>query len=915
MSRPRERWMEIMKNSGLIAYLKPIASQFSREGAVELIDLAARVTAIQANKYRLVVRLPLPAGLYRGHIETLPGSFDMATAMIEMVQVPDGQRLPVGPWDLDHIHNVMAMPMMRTYVNGKLKGGLWFSMPGPQQIAEGRLHADFGFEAQQGENELILEFIERDRQRIDWGKLAYFELREDDRSPVSLEPATTGHPRIFLHPQELAQVRDRWQGTTELEELRKQLSTEDLVFLTDNSQGTLELACLVYAITGDPLIGARAKARILELANAPTWSGRPDPLLMGGDNDRGISLRLYLTALGWDYLQPLLSDAERSVMLAKAEEYIGKMYDFTLLQRGYMGCPAIDPHSLGAWNGTAIACMAFFDELAIARRALPFFHGLFCESLKLFPDSGKAAWATYFPFHLVLYLAAAHSFGGTRQELNTSAFLDHLGEALLASFDVPNSQELQRGLRTREHRFLTAFLCRFHPTPRIESIYGAFADREKRATGSVILGLFDLLYAPQSTSPIASFPNRPLFAKDVGDLIASVRGEHTIAVSISGGPKVGRKAVFHLMPQNREFAPSMGALDVTVDGTPLICNINMGQYGLNSALTNTMCFEDGGVLTNGQYLNGAVPPECCAVIRRCFIEERYLYAHIVVTYALDPKLCIRQADRVFILDRKTGIILLSDSFHGERAIRFATHLHCSGSVTEIGDRQYRLTGGQANLIAGIKGGNKGLDDTEAGEIFVQILNSSASARVVVEEPSWVPGYIYGLNNTGKEDISEGRFPRYRRWRLEASEPVSHGSFLMTLSPRAGQSQYLDGAVLLPQGGRIQLGYATLSALGVECDCECLLSDEHPQRIMAMGLRRLRHGVSEIGFAVPVDVTYNVADAVGTLFAQGALEPESISGFRLDPCVPIGEESWKTLNTTRTVFTKAAVNTTDTEVKA
>lgn len=906
--------MEMMKNSALIAYLKPIVSQFSRADEVELIDITGRVTDIQANKHRLVIRLSLSAGLYRGQFQTIPGSFDMASAMIYMVQVPDGKRVPVGPWDLDHIHNVMAMPTVRTYVNGKLKGGLWFSMPGPDEIAEGRLTGEFGIEAQQGDNELVLELIERDRQRMDWGRLAYLELRKDDRHPVPLEPAVTSHPRIFLHPEEVAQVRERWQGTAEFEQLRKQLSTDDLVFLTDNSQGTLELACVFYALTGDPIIGSRAKQRILKLADASTWSGRPDPLLMGGDNDRGISLRLYLTALGWDYLQPLLVESERNAMLTKAEEYIGKMYDFTVLQRGYMGCPAIDPHSLGAWNGTAIACMAFFDELAIARRALPFFHGLFSESLRLFPDSGKAAWATYFPFHLILYLAAAHKFGGMREELGTSAFLDHLGEALLASFEVPNCQELQRGLRTREHRFLTAFLCHFHPTPGIESIYRAFADKEKFATGDVTLGIFDLLYAPLASGPIASFPDRPLFAKDVGDLIACVRGEHTVAVSVSGGPKAGRKAVFHLMPQNREFAPSMGAVEVTVDGTPVICNINMGQYGLSSALTNTMCFEDGGVLTNGQYLNGAVSPESCGVIRRCFIDDRYLYAHIVVTYALDPKLCVRQADRVFVLDRKTGTIVLSDSFHGERPIRFATHLHCSGSVTELGGGQYHLTGGQANLIAGIKGGNKGLEDAEAGEIFVQVLNSCPYARVVVEEPVWVPGYIYGLNNTGHEDISEGRFPRYRRWRLEIGEPVKKGSFLMTLGPISGQTEYVDGAVFLPRGGRCQFGYATLAALGVECDCECLLWEDETQRIMAMGLRRLRHAASELAFPVPVDMTYKVAEAVGTLYAQGALEPERTSGFRLDLWVPIGEETWKTLNTHRAVFTKAPCNTTETEVE-
>jgi hypothetical protein len=905
----------MMKNSGLIAYLKPVSSRFSQGDAVELSDATGRLTDIRVDRQRLILSLTLPAGLYRGRLETLPGSFDMSTAMIEMVRVPDGKRVPVGPWDLDHIHNVMAMPMIRTYVNGSLKGGLWFSMPGPAEIEQGWLAAEFGFEAREGENELVMEIIERDLERMDWGRLAFLELSEDDRRPVSIEPASATHPRIFLQAHEVKDIRARWRKTPAFEQLRRQLLTGELVFLTDNSQGTLELACLFYALTGDPEVGTRAKEKIVELARAPTWSGRPDPLLMGGDNDRGISLRLYLTALGWEYLQPLLNDADREAMLARAEEYIGKMYDFTLLQRGYMGCPAIDPHSLGAWNGTAIACMAFFDDLAIARRALPLFHGLFCASLKLFPDSGKAAWATYFPFHLVLYLAAANTFGGQGKGLNSSPFLDYLGEALLASFSVPNSQELQRGLRTREHRFLTAFLCRFHPTPGIDAIYRAFVEKETLAAGDVVYGIFDLLYAPPLTGPVVSFPDRPLLAHDVGDLIATVRGEHTLAVSLSGGPRAGRKAVFHLMPQNREFPPSMGALEVAVDETPVLCNINISTYGLNSALTNTMCFEDGGMITNGQYLNGAVSPESCGFIRRCLIDDRYLYAHIVITDALHPKIGVRHADRVFVLDRKTGVMLLSDEFEGEQPIRFATHLHCSGSVAELDKYQYRLTGGQANLIAGIKGGGKGLDDAERGEIFVQLLDSGSPARVVVEEPTWVPGYIYGLNNTGKETLSEGRFPRYSRWRLEAREPVTQGSFLLALSARPSQVIHDKGTVLLPEGGRVQFGPGRLSALDVVCVCECLLWDEATRRIMAMGLSSLEHDGRMLTFDVPVDLVYNAEEAAGTVYAQGAAEPTTQSGFQFEPSAAIGEERWKTLNITRAGFMKDTTNKQSKKVEA
>ena len=894
-----------MRNRDLIAFLKPIPNQFSEADSVEFIDVTGQVTDIQANPHRLSLRLDLPAGLYSGRFETAPKAFDMSTAMIKMVRVTEGKRVPVGPWDLDHIRNVMAVPMVRTYVNGKLKGGLWFDMPGPEQIAEGRLAAEFGFEAQEGENELILELIERDRDRMDWGRLAYFELRKDDRRSASLEPAAKEHPRIFLSAEEVRQVRERWAGSAEFGALLERLGTEDLVFLTDNSQGTLEVASLVFALTGDEVIGARAKARIMDLAHVSTWSGRPDPLLMGGENDRVIGQRLYHTALAWDYLQPLFDDEDRRAILSKAEEYLQKIYDFTLLQRAYMGYPTIDPHSLGAWNGAAIACMAFYEHLAIARHAIPLFHGLFCDSLKLFPASGKAAWATYFPFHLVLYLAAAHTYAGKRPELSSSAFLDNLGQALLAAFEVPNSQELQRGLRTREHRFLTAFLCRFHPTPGIESIYRAFAEKERKATGELVLGIFDLLYAPDASGDVAPFPDRPLFAKDVGDLIATARGEHVIALSLSGGPKAGRRAIFTLMPHNREFPPSLGALDVTIDGTPVLCNVNMGLYGLNSALTNTMCFEDGGAVTNGQYLNGAVPPESCGVIRRCFIDERYVYAHIVVTHALDPKLRVRRADRIFFFDRKSGVILLSDAFEGERAIRFATHLHCSGSVNELADGQYRLTGGQANLIAGIKSGSKRLNDDEKGEIFVQVLGSVPSARVVVEEPAWVPAYIYGLNNTGDEDISEGRFPRYRRWRLEATEPVKQGSFLFALSPRRGQVRYAEGAILLPEAGGIRLGYGALEAFGLHCDCECVMWDEGTRRITAIGLRSLRQGEGRLTFGTPVDVEYNTNTGEGSIYAQGTLLPGDSTGFELGPWAPVSDEGWKTHNKHRASFRKAA----------
>ena len=153
----------------------------------------------------------------------------------------------------------------------------------------------------------------------------------------------------------------------EFEALKAQLRTEELTLLTDNSQGTLALACLMYALTGDIGIGDRAKAQIMELAHAHTWSGRPDPLLMGGDNDRGIGLRLYHTALAWDYMQPLFNEEERRAILAKVEEYLQKIYDFTLLAARLHGLPDHRPAFAGS-VGTALRSPAWRSTRTLRSR-------------------------------------------------------------------------------------------------------------------------------------------------------------------------------------------------------------------------------------------------------------------------------------------------------------------------------------------------------------------------------------------------------------------------------------------------------------------------------------------------------------------------------------------------------------------
>jgi hypothetical protein len=158
-----------------------------------------------------------------------------------------------------------------------------------------------------------------------------------------------------------------------------------------------------------------------------------------------------------------------------------------------------------------------------------------------------------------------------------------------------------------------------------------------------------------------------------------------------------------------------------------------------------------------------------------------------------------------------------------------------------------------------------------------------------------------LNNTGKEDIRDGRFPRYQRWRLEAGEITTQSSFLIALSPKPDQVRYTDGAILLPDGGGIRLGYGTLQALGVECECECLMWDETGGQITTLGLRSMQRGEGRLSFGTPLDVDFNTKTGEGVLYAQGALQPVEARGFDVGPWTPVTSEAWMTHNTYRAPF--------------
>lgn len=842
-----------MFNDDLIAFFQPAPNRHNPD---EWRDACMTISDITADERRFSFRAEFPQGLYAGRIETRANAFDMSTAMLSMVQAPAGDRIMVGPFDLDHFNDVMALPMAKAYMNGRLTGALWFAMPGPSQISEGRLTAHFGFESSGGPTEFALEFIERDWSRISWRRMQSIELRKDHRRLLPLLPASEEKPRVYVAAADKPRLRQTLPLHPWLKSVATTLQQTDaawVMFPNGMCQSDFDLACFLYWATEDAAIGREARRRLMELCSRLTWSGRRDPLAMGGENDRIIGHSLYCAAMGWQFLQPLLSDDDRAVITGKAALYLAKMYDFTILQRGYLGNPSPDPHSLGSWYGVGAAAMCFYDDLPVARNILPFFHGLFADALTMFPSDGKAAWATYIPTYLIRYLAAVHTFGGHQANLDRSPFLDHLGSALLNSFLAPNAQELQRGQRTVQHRLLASFLCRFHPTPEIEAIYQTFVKEEMKTAGDIYPTFFDFLYAPAPARAPLPFPDRPLYARSIGEVIVPLRGRKQASIIFKAGLPAGARNSFSLMPHNREYGAPLSSFQLAMDGIPVLLNVE--GYGLRSANLNTFCFEGGGGLTDYQYLNGEIGPEISPYIRRYLMDNTLVYLDILFSESFKPELQVEYVRRRIALDYLSGAMIVSDEFKGRRPLICATHLHGTGAIRQLNESDYQIAGGQANAIAGCKEGDMGLGNKEVEGVFARVLSASVPFRVACEDVKWCPSYIYGVNLTGKETLKDAKWPIFRRWKLTTREPVTAVRLVYAvLLERDLPTTVAHGVIRMPKHEFHDMEPdSRKEVMGWQCEAETLIANESAQSLMALGTKRLTRADKTMAFNTPSDV--------------------------------------------------------------
>src|SRR5690606_18580022 len=138
--------------------------------------------------------------------------------------------------------------------------------------------------------ELELALSPRDRERLSWNDLESLELRKDDRRTISLIPRLDRRPRFFTSGLDRKSLAEKLQAHPGFSEARAQLDppVEEWSLYHGRNDGVFDLACVIgYAMEDAEILG-KARQALVTLCKQETWSGRPDPLLMGGENDRGL---------------------------------------------------------------------------------------------------------------------------------------------------------------------------------------------------------------------------------------------------------------------------------------------------------------------------------------------------------------------------------------------------------------------------------------------------------------------------------------------------------------------------------------------------------------------------------------------------------------------------------------------------
>ncbi len=805
--------------------------------------------------------LRLVAGLKKGYHEmsfqTAAGTFPSDSLMLPLLEWPSRRTVPAGPFDFDHTAYTMTVPTFRVSVNGRDGGLVWAEVPSPEDFKAGRIRAMWGIETEEDGEQVIELRIAPDESRLRWPDVEALEIRPDDRTREPLRALGSGkalppHPRLFAGPAAWAALgasRDPVQ-----ERLFKSLLRD----LEDGHDGTYVYrtvtAALIGRLTGEARWMDEAVTRTLALCERPHWGYHNTPDIMGSDNDRDAGLRLYETAVVYDWLHDRLTAEQRNTIRTRLAKQAALAYQVTLVQKSYWYYRANEAHGLGFWFGFAAAAAALAGEDPRAAMWLEWIHGNILDSLAHMPADGINEWLVFCAQWLVLSVMLLERLEGRRLRGD----FPYLAQFARRAAGVTGGSDLgtllfylaaRRGDRTCQADAL-----------RAAKLAEADAAPEHRHFDPLTLLAYDPAIRPGRPTV------RPLSIHGRGGMVLCRSRDRRVQFTFRCGTRLTPELheAHNWIAQCWYHVPDAGSFQWVAEGRELIPAMVPGYRRLTTD-ANAVSVDGAGHPCHGRWLGYGIALRDTAFIESYASGRDVTFCLGNGSGAYTPESGVLRRFRRWVFFHGPGLLLMHDRIELDRPRLPAWHLHTVGPW---------------------RAGEAGVYETERNgvSLAVRSLWSRCGTRsgageegrltARTEAVQFVPPYTLGLNVYKTLDWQPEihgigkQIPDYQELRFQPAEPVERWDLVTLMGDppavKSGMAAETDGqgvCVELGQHGSVswnEAGAVTIEPLGVSAEAELVVRlgpAAKPRGWIGFRTRRWQAGEAGRELSEPADLIW------------------------------------------------------------
>lgn len=727
-------------------------------------DLQNNFSAYTEGKNRLIFRGTMKQGLYLMHLKTLPGTFPVKTLLLPLKSWPDLKTVPTGPFDFDHTRYQMTVPTFKVSLNQRYLGLAWCEVPSPEDMENMCIRASWGIEVYTaGQQEIVLE-IPVDEERLRWKDIESVSLQKDTRQYLPIKGVDSNvkfRPRLFLREEQLQELR--LHQSAEGKMMLAKMSEE----MESGADRTYGHRTVTAVLTGLLLNNRRyldeAIERTLSLCQKPFWGYHGVPEIMGWNNDRDTGMRMFETAVVYDWLYQMLTEEQRDTIKKRLIWFSSYASSITHLQYGYWYPNAPEAHGQGFWFGFACASVALLGETPEAVRWLEWIAGNTRDALNGAPEDGISEWLHFNMQWLIL----------------TTMLLEQSGWS--AGRRVPFLKNFPRNIGSFAG-----------PSYMLSLLMFFFANREKSgrfqaealsmlknsscgdAKGGNIHPLTLLAYNPDIKP--GSSPSVPLSVRSENGLfICRSRDRRTTFSFRCGTPLTPKKHEFHTWNAQIWYKPyHSGSFSWSIEDTEVI-PVVIPSYSSLTQHANIIGINGGGHRIHGRYFGGR--------------SELQQTSHLI-NYNRFPGVTYCHSDHSSAYSEISGVVLLIRRwffFHRYSLLVMHDILETKSLCSPSWNVNTRGTWEKkdVNIFAAEYKGKK---------IFFKGLFSGTpqSFKTTISSAVYIPPYSLGLNSYKTLDwqpevhATFKKPPDFQRLTIEPSQPVKRWEVITIMGTSEGQ---------------------------------------------------------------------------------------------------------------------------------